>query len=169
MDTIKAIRDRRSIRKYLKKPIREDFILQLLDAASCAPSAGNQQLWHFIVIDKKETLNEITTFHPNSGMLKNADKAILVCADLIIEKHKGYWILDCSAATENILIAANALGIGACWLGIYPREERITKIKELLYLPKQVMPLSLISLGYPAEHKIKEERFDKSRVHYNTW
>ncbi|UCD13603.1 MAG: nitroreductase family protein [Thermoplasmatales archaeon] len=102
-------------------------------------------------------------------MLKDADKAILVCGDLHLEKLRGYWMLDCSAATENILVAAHAKGLGACWLGIYPREERIIHIKKLLNIPEHIIPLSLISLGYPDEHKTGEKRYNNNRVHYNRW
>ena len=169
MDAIEAILTRRSIRKYTKKPIPYKHLQDLLKAAVSAPSADNQQPWHFIIIDDREILNEIPEFHPNAEMLKEADKAILVCADTHLEKHKGYFPLDCSAATENILLAAHALGLGACWLGIYPREERIIGMKKLLHIPDHVVPFSLISLGYPAENKPREDRYDSSRVHHNKW
>ncbi|UCF13397.1 MAG: nitroreductase family protein [Thermoplasmatales archaeon] len=102
-------------------------------------------------------------------MLKDANKAILVCGAINLEKFKGYWILDCSAATENILIAAHAKGLGACWLGVYPREERIAGMKKLLNIPDHVMPLSLISLGFPAEQKTREDRYNVERIHHNKW
>ena len=102
-------------------------------------------------------------------MLKQATLAILVCGDEQSQQLKGYWIQDCSAATENILIAAHAIGLGAVWLGIYPREERILGIRQLLHIPDHVIPLSLISIGYPAEHKPPSNRFDTSRIHYNQW
>ena len=122
-----------------------------------------------IIIDDRKIFKEIPKFHPNAKMLKDADKAILVCGDLSLEKFKGYWILDCSAATENILIAAHAKGLGACWLGIYPREERIVGMKKLLSIPEHVVPLSLISLGFPAERKTSEDRYNSSRIHHNKW
>ncbi|MCK5112402.1 MAG: nitroreductase family protein [Thermoplasmatales archaeon] len=84
-------------------------------------------------------------------------------------KEEGFWILDCSAATENILIAAHARGLGACWLGVYPREERIVGMRKLLNIPGHVIPLSLISLGFPAEQKPSEDRYNSSRVHHNKW
>lgn len=169
MEAIDAILTRRSIRKYTKQPIPDDTIKELLEAAASAPSAGNQQPWHFVIIDDRDALNEIPSFHPHSTMLKNADKAILICADKKLEKHKGYFPLDCSAATENILIAAHAKGLGGCWLGIYPREERIIGMRKLLNIPEHVIPFSLISLGYPAEEKHSEDRYDSSRVHRNRW
>lgn len=169
MDAMDAIFNRRSIRKYSEKPISKEKIDLLLKAGFSAPSAGNQQPWHFIIIDDKGLLLEIEKIHAHASMLKEANKAILVCGDLNLEKFKGYWMLDCSAATENILIAAHSKGLGACWLGIYPKEDRINKIKELLNLPEGIIPLSLIALGYPAEEKNSINRFSQKRIHHNKW
>ncbi len=169
MDVFEAILTRRSIRKYKKKQISNEIIQNLLKAAFSAPSAGNQQPWHFIIIDDRSILNVIHTFHPSAKMLMDADKAILVCGDVHLEKFKGYWMIDCAAATENILLAAHGLGLGACWLGIYPREGRVAGMRKLLHLPTHIIPFSLISLGYPAEEKQNEERYNTSRIHYNKW
>ena len=102
-------------------------------------------------------------------MLKEAQLAIVVCADLDKEKHGGYWVQDCSAATENILIEAQHLGLGSVWLGVYPREDRVKGIKEILNLPERIIPLSIVSLGYPAEKKEPSNRYDKLRIHINEW
>jgi nitroreductase len=169
MDAIEAIINRRSIRKYKKKAIDDSLIKELLEVGMSAPSAGNEQPWHYIVIDNRKILNDIPSFHPYSEMLKDAPLAILVCLDSNLEKHKGMGIQDCSAATENILIAINAKGLGAVWLGIYPREERIKGMRRLLDIPDNIIPFSLISIGYPSEKKQKENRYNKSRVHYNQW
>ena len=169
MDAIEAILSRRSIRKYSNKPINSDIIKQLLETAFSAPSASDRRPWHFIIIDDREILDAIPKFHPYSNMLKNAKTAILACGDLHLEESEGYLSVNCSAATENILLAAHAIGLGACWLGIYPRKERINGIKKLIKLPEHIIPISLISLGYPAEYKTKEERYDENRVHYNKW
>jgi nitroreductase len=169
MDAFETILTRRSIRKYKKKPISEETIQNLLKAAFNAPSAGNQQPWHFIIIDDRNILNVIHTFHPSAKMLIDADKAILVCGDLNLEKLKGYWMIDCAAATENILLAAHAMGLGACWLGIYPREGRVAGMRKLIQLPVHIIPFALLSLGYPAEKKSFEERFNTSRIHHNKW
>ena len=166
---MEAILSRRSIRKYTNQSVPEQTIKELLEAAMSAPSAGNQQPWQFVVIKERKILDEIPKFHPFSQMLREAQLAILVCGDLELEKNKGYWVQDCSAATENILIAATAKGLGAVWLGIYPRKERIAGIKKLLSLPEHVIPLSLISIGYPAEQKPPANRYDSSRIHYNHW
>lgn len=169
MDTLEAIFTRRSIRKYKKQSISEKTLHDVLDAGCSAPSAGNQQPWHFIVIDERKFLNVIHTFHPSAKMLKEADKAILVCGDLNLEKFKGYWMIDCAAATENVLLAAHSLGIGACWLGIYPREGRVAGMRKLFQLPPHIIPFALISLGYPGENKPREERYNTSRIHRNKW
>jgi len=169
MDTIDAILTRRSIRKYEKKTISDELLQNLLRAACHAPSAGNQKPWQFIILDDRKILNVIHTFHPSGKMLQEADKAILVCGDLDLEKFKGYWMSDCAAATENILLAAHSLGLGACWLGLYPREGRVAGMRKLLRLPTHIIPFALISLGYPAEIKAREERYNTSRIHLNKW
>ena len=169
MDAMDVILTRRSIRKYTDKPLPDGLIKELLEAAVSAPSAGNQQPWHFVILDDKTLFDQILTFHPHAKMLKETQKAILVCGDLSLEKFKGYWLLDCAAATQNILLAAHAKGVGSCWLGIYPREDRMTQMKKLLGMPDHAIPFSLIPLGYPAEEKTKEDRYNSSRIHYNKW
>jgi nitroreductase len=169
METIDAILTRRSIRKYDKKRISDEILHNLLRAACHAPSAGNQQPWVFVILDDRKILNVIDTFHPSAKMLKEADKAILVCGDLDLEKFKGYWMIDCAAAAENILLAAHSFGLGACWLGLYPRKGRVTGMRKLLSLPTHIIPFALISLGYPAEIKTRDDRYNKSRVHWNKW
>ncbi len=169
MDAMEAIFSRRSIRKFTSEKVSEQVIEELLKAGMAAPSAGNQQPWQFVVIDDRKILDQIPTVHPYSAMLKEANVAILVCGDLKAEKHKGYWVQDCSAAIQNILIAVEALGLGAVWLGVYPREDRVAGIQKLLGLPEHVVPLSLIPVGYKGEQKPPANRYDASRVHHNGW
>jgi len=169
MEAIEAILSRRSIRKYTDQSIPEQVLTELIKTAMNAPSAGNQQPWQFIVLDDKKILKEITNFHPYAQALKNAPAAIVVCGDLNLEHFKGYWLQDCSAATMNILTTAHAKGLGAVWLGIYPETERITGLKKLLTLPEQIIPLAVVSLGYPAEKKEPAARYQESRIHYNGW
>ncbi|HHV71098.1 MAG TPA: nitroreductase family protein [Clostridia bacterium] len=166
---MKAILNRRSIRKYTQEPVPDGVIKELLEAAMSAPSAGNEQPWEFVVINDRQILNEIPKFHPYSQMLKEAPVAILVCGDLNQQKYDGYWVLDCAAATENILIAAQDKGLGAVWLGIYPAEERIEGMRKLLGIPDHVVPVALIALGYPAEHKEPANRFNPNKIRYNKW
>lgn len=169
MDTMKAILSRRSIRKYTKEPVPDSVVKEILEAAMSAPSAGNEQPWHFVVINDREILDAIPAFHPYSQPLTMASVAILICGDLTLEIHKDFWMQDCSAATENILIAVQAKGLGAVWLGIYPRPERVLGMQKLLGLPAHVIPLAVIPIGYPAENKLPADRFDTSRIHYNRW
>ena len=169
MDAIQAILSRRSIRKYTHKKIDQEIINELLKIGMSAPSAGNEQPWHFIIINNKDILKEIPSFHPHSKMLNQASIAILVCIDKKLETHNEMGIQDCSAATQNILIAANAKKLGAVWLGIFPRKERMKGIRNLLKIPENIVPFSLISLGYPNEQKKIENRYNESRVHYNKW
>ena len=169
MDAMEAILTRRSVRKYKKKTLPDNIIKELLEAAMSAPSAGNEQPWHFVIIDDPQILSEVPTFHNHAQMLKDASVAILVCGDMQLDKHNGMWIQDCSAATENILIAVRAKELGAVWLGIFPREERIKGMRQLLKIPDHVTPFSLISIGYPAEKQVKINRFDDSRIHHNKW
>ena len=169
MDAYEMILTRRSIRKYKKQTIPHEVIQKLLNAAFSAPSAGNQQPWHFVILDDRKILNVIHTFHPSAKMLIEADKAILICGDLHLEKFKGYWMIDCAAATENILLAAHSLGLGACWLGLFPREGRVAGMRKLLKLPTHIIPFALVALGYPAESKSKEDRYNISHIHHNKW
>jgi nitroreductase len=169
MDAMDAILSRRSIRKYTKQPVSDETIKELLEAAMSAPSAGNEQPWHFVVINEREILDEIPKFHPYSRMLGHAPVAILVCGDKQLEKYEGYWVQDCSAATQNILLAVQAKGLGAVWLGVYPIEDRVVGLRRLLNIPEHVTPFSLISIGYPAEQKPRSDRYDASRAHHNRW
>ena len=169
MDAFDAILSRRSIRNYTEQPVSDELTNELLKAAMSAPSAGNEQPWHFVIINQREILDEIPNLHPYSQMLKQAPLAILVCGDATLEKYKGYWVQDCSAATENILLAAQAKGLGAVWLGVYPLEDRIAGLRKLLNIPDHVTPLALVSIGYPAEQKPRSNRFDASRIHNNGW
>ena len=169
MEVIEAILTRRSIRKYSREKVTDNQIEIILKAAMYAPSAMNQQPWHFIVIDDRKKLNRIMEVHPYSNMLKEAGLAILVCGDERLQLSKGYWVVDCGAATQNLLLAAHGIGLGAVWLGVHPREERKSGIRKIFHLPDHVQPFSLISIGYPAEEKLFPQRFKPERIHKNTW
>jgi nitroreductase len=169
MDALTAIHARRSIRRYTSEAVPEETVNRLLRAAMAAPSAGNEQPWHFIVIRDRALLDAVPQFHPYAAMLKYASVAVLVCGDLTLEKYRGFWVQDCSAAAENLLLAAAAMGLGAVWTAIYPLEERVAGMRDLLRLPENVIPLALVPLGYPAEQPRPVDRFDPSRVHLNGW
>jgi nitroreductase len=168
MDAIEAIMTRRSIRKYKKQPVPESLVTELLQAAMAAPTARNEQPWHFIVITDHKIIDEIPKFHVYSKMLPEAPVVIAVCGDTT-PLSDTYWIQDCSAAIQNVLIAANAKGLGAVWLGIYPDEVRYPKVQKLLGMPEKVIPVGLVSIGYPDEVKPPANRYNASRVHNNKW
>jgi len=169
MDALECINTRRSIRKYLDKEVSDDLIKQILEAAMTAPSAGNQQPWQFIVIKDRKLLNKIPEFHEYAQMCKEANLAILVCADTSSLRHEGMWEQDCSAATQNILLAAHALGLGAVWCGVYPREPKMNGFTQLLNIPDKIIPFSLIPIGYPAQQSGKVERYKKEKIHFDRW
>lgn len=171
MKAIEALMGRRSIRKYTNVKIPEEKITTLLKTAMNAPSGGNVQPWHFIVVDNRETLMKITEVHPYSKMLEQASHAIIVLGNTTAHS-KGieeFWVQDCSAALENILIAAHALGLGAVWLGGYPNMDIVNGLKDLFKVPDHINTLGVISLGYPGETKTPRENYDKTRVHHNKW
>ncbi len=169
MEALEAIFSRRSVRKYTADRVSQEDVQVLLKAGMQAPSAKNEQPWHFVVIDQREMLDAIPAFHPASKMLLDAPVAILVCSDRTLETKRASWLQDCSAATQNILLAAHALGLGAVWLGIFPDSERVFGMQDLLNLPKYVRPVSLVAVGHPAGVPESVDRFQPDRVHHNQW
>jgi nitroreductase len=166
---MEAIYRRRSIRKYTKEPVSEEALREFIRAGMAAPSAGNQQPWHFIIIDMRDLLDAIADIHPYAQMLRQAHTAILVCGDLDLEQHEGFWVQDCSAATENILLEIADRGFGGVWLGVYPRNDRVQGIRKLLEIPERVVPFSLIAVGHPAEQKEPKREFLEERLRRNRW
>lgn len=163
---MEAIFTRRSIRRYADLPVDADTVEKLLAAAMAAPSAGNEQPWEFIVVTDQAAREEITRIHPYSQMLKQAPVAIVVCADKARSRYPvDYWIQDCAAATQNILLAAAALGLGTCWLGVHPVPERVAGVRRTLGIPEPIVPFAIVALGHPAEKPGKVDRFDPTRIH----
>jgi len=169
METLEAIKTRRSIRKFTSQKINEEAIHNILEAAMFAPSARNTQSWHILVINDKNILNKLPKLHPNAEMMYEAQLAILVCGDLHMEDMIEYNGVNCSAATQNIMLAAQDLGIGSVWLGVYPRKERMDPMVKLFELPEHIVPMTLIALGYPNESFETPERFRQDRIHINGW
>ncbi|MBN1813363.1 MAG: nitroreductase family protein [Anaerolineae bacterium] len=165
-ELIETIFSRRSIRKYTSEPVSEADVKTLLEAAMAAPSASNNKPWHFIVVTQRETLDALADAHPYGKMLAQAPLCIAVCGDPGISD---YWAQDCSAATENLLVAVAALGLGAVWLGVHPRGDRLTSVRRILGIPETIFPLNLISIGHPAEEKEPRTQYDEARVHRNQW
>jgi nitroreductase len=169
MTIIETIAARRSIRKFTVNPVSDKEIEQILTSGMNAPTAGNQRSWHFIVVKDKERLKQIAEILPNGPMLPQAAAAIVVLADLSLEKHPGYWVVDCSAVIENMLLAIQSLKLGGVWLGVYPRTERILGLEKLFNLPDNIKPHSVIALGHPAETKAPNNNYNQDRVHLENW
>lgn len=170
-DPLHFIFGRRSIRTYLPGDISEAVATKLLEAAMAGPSAGGKDPWRFVVIRERETLAKISGALPFGKMLATASLGIVVCGALD-SAHDGqvsYLLQDCSAAIENLLLAAHALGLGACWLGVHPREDRVWKLSELLALPASVIPVACVAIGHPGETKEARTRFNPTYVHREKW
>lgn len=164
MELYDGIISRRSIRKYKEEIIPKEIVEKIIKAGMYAPSSGNKRPWFFVIIKNKDFLNRIADFHPYGKMLYQAPLAILVCGNKKIQEMEGYIALDCSAATQNILLSAHSFGIGSCWIAIYPRKERMDFIKSLLNLEEYLIPICLISLGFPNEEKAIPERFEPEKI-----
>ena len=165
---IEAIENRRSIRKFNPdKPVTKEQLNRLLEAAMLAPSACNSRPWEFIVVTKREVLDEIARIHPYAGMCATATAAIIVVA---IPQTKnvpeGYFPQDCGAATQNILLEAASLGLGTCWCGVYPRDELIPSIRKIFNISEPKIPFNVIAIGTPAEAPQRRGFFEKSKVTY---
>lgn len=167
MDALDVIFTRRSIRRYTNEPVKEEELKVILEAGMNAPSASNRQPWQFIVVDDRGLLEKIMEIHPYSRMLAQAPMAILVCGDTSLAS--AYWQQDCSAATENILLAARALNLGTVWMGVYPNAQRVAGIKQLFNIPAGIEPLNIIALGHPAEDNKRVDRYNPSIIHTNGW
>jgi nitroreductase len=162
---------RRSIRSYQDRDVPETTVNDLLCAAMAAPSAACKDPWRFIVVRNRESLAAIAQALPNGKMMESAAVGIVVCGDLDAA-HGGeisYLLQDCSAAIQNLLLAAQGLGLGACWLGVHPRQPRIDALTRLFALPDRIFPVAGIALGWPAEEKPARTRFSAAYVHTETW
>ena len=167
---VNNIMTRTSIRAYTGQAVSADTIETLLRAGMAAPTAVNKQPWHFVVVTDREKLKGIAVANPNAGMAEKAPLAIVVCGDLekaLDGPAREYWIQDCSAATENILLAAHGLGLGAVWTGIYPKDERVSVFNNLLKLPRHIIPLCAIIIGHPDEAPQPKDKWTPGNISYN--
>jgi nitroreductase len=170
MDALQAILTRRSVRRFNPQPISDDVVDSILHAAMSAPSAVNEQPWHFLVINERKLLDKIADVHPHATMCTQAAAVIIPCIDTAQENYRDFWVQDMAAATENTLLAARSLGLGSVWVGVYPDEDRMKGIRQLFNLRDSVVPFAIIPLGYtdvPQEEM--KERFKKERIHLNKW
>lgn len=166
MDVYEAILRRRSIRLFTNQLVSDDILTKLLEAAMAAPSAKNRQPWKFYVIKNKEILNKLSDVFKDF----NAQTMIIVAGDMSkLEDKSMFWIQDCAAATQNILLAAEGFNIGTCWCGVYPKESETTLVKEILNLEEKIIPLALIQLGYKALESEPRTQYDKENVVIIGW
>lgn len=172
MDALQAILGRRSVRKFESRPVEREILMTLLRAAMAAPSAMDMRPWAFVVVTDRGTLGSLAERLPHAAMAGEAPAAVAVCG-VPSRCRPGtppdYWVQDCSAATENLLLAAEALGLGAVWTGVHPRPERVGVVREVLGLPGDVIPLNLIPLGWPRGEFPVKDKFDPGAVHWEGW
>lgn len=169
---IENIMTRTSIRDFNDTPVEDAKIETMLRASMAAPTAGNKQPWRFIVIKDRNMLNAISDNFHTMSMARKAPLAIVVCGDLndtFPGDGTDYWIQDASAATENLLLAAHSMGLGAVWCGIYPQMQRVEKLKEMLCLPDDIIPLNVIPIGYPAQDPKPKDKWKPGNVHFESW
>jgi nitroreductase len=169
MDVLQAIYTRRSIRKFSGEPISDEDMEKLLRAGFSAPSAHNKQPWNFVVVKNKSTLEHIAANHPYAKMLPQAGCCIIVCGDENAQETKGFLIEDCSAAIQNILLAAHGIGLGAVWSGLYPVPELTKMISAELKLPDNITPVGMVVVGHKTEDKGPSDRYDSAKIHYDQW
>ena len=162
---------RRSVRQFQPgKKISKQDMDDVLKIAMYAPSGCNRQPWEFVVVDDDNLKEEIIKAHPHASFLKDASAAIVVCGDEQKQCDDGFWPIDCSAATENLLLALHGRGLGGCWCAVYPYQERMKEFQKLLNLPGNVKPLALVVAGYPAKVPPQpKDRFEEKKIHYNHW
>ena len=175
--TDKAVFDnimtRTSVREYADRPVRRTLLDSLARAGMAAPTALDMRPWKYVIVDDKQTLQTLGNNLPYAGFAAQAPAVIVVCGDTAVVDKQGrssrFWVEDCSAATENILLAAHGFGLGAVWTAVYPNEELVDKVADILSLPDNAIPLNVIVVGYPKAPSTPKDKFKKENIHYNTW
>lgn len=168
---LKTIFSRKSVRSFTSQEVNTELLEELARAGMAAPSARNLQPWAFVIVTNRSTLDALAERLPYAKMLFEAPAAIVVCGDLakVGDSPEGYWVQDCSTATQNILLAAEALGLGAVWTGVHPRADRVTTVKDVLKLPDNVIPLNVIPIGYPKGEHQPKDKFKAENIHWQKW
>jgi nitroreductase len=165
--TVETIVNRKSVREYLNREISPEIITDLLKAGMAAPSSRDRRPWQFIVVSDKAILSDLGRKLMSASPLTKANKAIIVCGDTLLSDN--CWFLDCAAATQNILLAAESMGLGAVWLAVYPYDDREAVVNETFQLPDNIRALTIVSLGYPLGNHSPKDKFDETKIHHNTW
>ena len=166
---MKAIFERRSVRKFKRCEVTDETINYLIKTAMNAPNAGHQEPWEFIVLKSEEMKNAMNAVHGYGDMLNTVDAAIVVCINKERIKWDGYWQLDTGTAVENMMIAATDMGLSTLWLELFPVEEKMEKAKEILGLPENVIPMVLMPIGDTDEKEHRELRFKEEYIHRERW
>ncbi len=164
---------RKSVRSYSDRPVSRAQLDTLVRAAMAAPTGRDMRPWKFVIIDDKSTMDSLARQLPYAKMLLEAQAAIVVCGDMSVVDDKGNpstnWTFDCSAATENLLLAAEAMGLGAVWTAAHPYEERLTAVTTALKLPSHIIPLNVIPIGYPKGDNKPKDKYNEENIRYNGW
>ncbi len=168
-DALTVIHSRKSVRTYLDKPVTKEQLETLLRAGMAAPTAADKRPWAFVAVTERAVLDTLQHSSPYTKMLPKAAAAIVVCGDTRKGLKSDVWVQDCSAASENILLAAEAIGLGAVWCGIYLNPEPTAYVKRVLGLPPEVIPLNIISIGWPTGAEKPKNKWDPSNIHWNRW
>ncbi len=166
------IHSRKSVRHFTDEKVSKEQLITLAKAAMAAPTARNAQPWQIIAIDDRAVLDSLCEVLPYAKMLEQAPAAMLVCGDMtkaIEGEGRQFWIQDCSAATENLLLAAEGMGLGAVWTAVYPDNERLEGVYKVLNLPSYIIPLNVIPIGYPTGEDMPKIKWNEESFHYNGW
>ncbi len=171
---LECIMTRASVRSYTDKQVDDSTVTKILRAGMAAPTAANQQPWRFVVVTDQALKDSITSAFEYTKMVEACSFAVIVCGDMDNlfdgdEPEGGFWVEDCSAASENMLLAAHALGVGGVWCGIYPLKDREAKLRAILNLPSSLTPLNVMAFGYPSKPVSPKEKWDPSKIHYNSF
>lgn len=169
MDVVKAIESRKSIRKFTAEPVSDEMLHAVLKAGLEAPTAQNKRPFHFVVLRDREKLEKLAQQSRYAKMLQQAYCALVVCGDVGVEGMFDFLYQDCAAATQNILLCAHGLGLGAVWCGVVRDSDWENLISETLALPAQIRPIAVVALGHPAETRVVDSRWEDEKVHFETW
>lgn len=167
-DALTVIHNRKSVRSYQNKEVTREQLEVLLKAAMAAPTAMDKRPWVFVVVTDRETLNKLSEGLPYAKMLKEVSAAVFVCGDTS-KTTDDFWITDCSAASENLLLAAEATGLGAVWTAVYPDKSRINHVRKILGIPSNIIPLNCIPVGYPAGKEKPKDKWNPANIHWDKW
>lgn len=163
---LENIHSRRSVRTYTSAPVEDEKIDKMVRAGMAAPSGMDRRPWHIVVVTDRAILDTLAGQLPHAQMLREAPLALVVCGD---PERSSYWYIDCSAVSQNILLAAEALGLGAVWTGVYPDDARIASVRAALGMPETAVPLNVIPIGYPNGDEQPKDKYDPAKVHHNGW